>query len=286
MTPPPATGMATTRTTPARSAGRSSAARRLRVWLAEQVLVAAIVVAVFGAWEVGVGVFRVPPFILPPPSQILTHLVSARALLLEHTWITASEVVIGFLLSVVIGVPLAVGIVYSRIFAKVAYTFIVPLQTIPKVALAPLVVLWFGYGLLPKVLVACLISFFPVVIASVVGFRSIEQEMLYLARSLDASEWQVFLKFRLPRALPNIFGGFKVGIGQAVVGAVVGEFIAAERGLGYLQIVSSSKLETSLLFGSVVVISLVGLVLFGLLVVVERLAMPWHQPVETTGQGA
>lgn len=278
--------MSTTRPASVLPAGRPSAARRACAWLAEQSLVAAIVVAVFGAWEAGVSVFRVPPFILPPPSQILWHLVTARGLLLEHTWITMSEVVVGFLLSVAVGVPLAIGIVYSRIFEKVAYTFIVPLQTIPKVALAPLVVLWFGYGLLPKVLVACLISFFPIVIASVVGFRAIEQEMLYLARSLDASEWQVFLKFRLPRALPNIFGGFKVGIGQAVVGAVVGEFIAAERGLGYLQIVSSSKLETTLLFGAVAVISLVGLALFGALAVLERLAMPWHQPAEPAGPGA
>lgn len=258
----------------------------MRQWLAEQALVVGIVVAVFLAWEVGVAAFRVPPFILPPPSQILLHLVSARGLLLEHTWITASEVVIGFLLSVAVGVPLAIGIVYSRIFEKVAYTFIVPLQTIPKVALAPLIVLWFGYGLLPKVLVACLISFFPVVIASVVGFRAIEQEMLYLARSLDASEWQTFRKFRLPCALPSLFGGFKVGIGQAVVGAVVGEFIAAERGLGYLQIVSSSKLETSLLFGSVAVISLLGLTLFALLVGLERLAMPWYRPAEPAGPEA
>jgi NitT/TauT family transport system permease protein len=278
--------MSTARSAAAPPAGRPSVARRVRGWLAEQALVAGIVVGVFVAWEAGVAAFRVPPFILPPPSQILRDLVGARALLLEHTWITVSEVVIGFLASVMIGVPLAIGIVYSRIFEKVAYTFIVPLQTIPKVALAPLVVLWFGYGLLPKVVVACLISFFPVVIASVVGFRAIEQEMLYLARSLDASEWQTFLKFRLPRALPNIFGGFKVGIGQAVVGAVVGEFIAAERGLGYLQIVSSSKLETSLLFGSVAVISLVGLGLFALLVVLERLAMPWYRPAEPERPGA
>jgi NitT/TauT family transport system permease protein len=277
--------MSTARIATARPATRPSAARRARNWLAEQALVGVIVVVVLGAWEVGVASFRVPPFILPPPSQIIQHLVSARALLLEHTWVTATEVVIGFLLSVAVGVPLAIGIVYSRIFAKVAYTFIVPLQTIPKVALAPLIVLWFGYGLLPKVLVACLISFFPIVIASVVGFRAIEQEMLYLARSLNASEWQIFLKFRLPRALPNLFGGFKVGIGQAVIGAVVGEFIAAESGLGYLQIVSSSRLETSLLFGSVAVISLVGLALFALLVALERLAMPWYQPAEPAGLG-
>jgi NitT/TauT family transport system permease protein len=248
--------------------------QRGRDWLSEQAIVVAIVVAVF-----------VPPFVLPPPSKILLHLYTARGLLAEHTWVTVSEVVIGFLMAVAIGVPLAIGIVYSRVFEKVAYTFIVPLQTVPKVALAPLVVLWFGYGLFPKVLVACLIAFFPIVISGVVGFRAMEQEMLYLARSLNASEVQLFLKFRLPRSLPNLFGGFKVGIGQAVIGAVVGEFIAAERGLGYLQIVSSSRLETTLLFGSVVVLSVVGLTLFWLLSVLERLAMPWHQPAEV-GAGA
>jgi NitT/TauT family transport system permease protein len=260
-------------------AGRSLG-RRLLDWLAEQALVVAIVLGVFASWEIGVRVFDVPVFVLPPPSQIAVHLVAERALLAEHTWVTASEVLLGFLAAVAIGVPLAVGIVYSRIFEKVAYTFIVPLQTVPKVALAPLIVLWFGYGLLPKVIVAALIAFFPIVIASVVGLRAIEQEMLYLARSLNASELQVFLKFRLPRALPNVFGGFKVGIGQAVIGAVVGEFIAAERGLGYLQILSSSRLETTLLFGAVVVLALVGLTLFWIIAVLERLAMPWYQPAD------
>ncbi len=243
----------------------------------------AIVTAVLVGWEFGVQALKVPPFIMPPPSKIIEGMIAARWLLAEHTWITVIEVLAGFMLSVAIGIPLAIGIVYSRVFEKVAYTFIVPLQTIPKVALAPLIVLWFGYGLFPKVLVACLISFFPIVIASVVGFRSIEQEMLHLARSMNASAWQTFVKFRLPCALPSIFGGLKVGIGQAVIGAVVGEYIAAERGLGYLQIVSSSRLETTLLFGAVVVLSLVGLTMFWLLSLVERLVMPWYQPPDTAG---
>lgn len=262
---------------------RHSLAARLRNWLAEQAIVLAIVAAVFLGWELGVEALKVPPFILPPPSKIIEGMISARWLLAEHTWITVVEVLAGFLLSVAIGIPLAVGIVYSRVFEKVAYTFIVPLQTIPKVAIAPLIVLWFGYGLLPKVLVACLISFFPIVIASVVGLRTIEQEMLHLARSMNASAWQTFTRFRLPCALPSIFGGLKVGIGQAVIGAVVGEYIAAERGLGYLQIVSSSRLETTLLFGAVVVLSFVGLALFWLLSVIERIAMPWYQPPDNAG---
>ena len=266
---------------PSEETTRLPLATRMRAWAREQVLVVAIVAAVFLAWEFGVKAMQVPLFILPPPSKIIEAMFTSRWLLAEHTWITVVEVLAGFLLSVAIGIPLAVGIVYSRVFEKVAYTFIVPLQTIPKVAIAPLVVLWFGYGLLPKVLVACLISFFPIVISSVVGFRAIEQEMLHLARSMNASAWQTFTRFRLPCALPSIFGGLKVGIGQAVIGAVVGEYIAAERGLGYLQIVSSSRLETTLLFGAVVVLSLVGLTMFWLLSIVERLAMPWHQPADS-----
>ena len=270
---------------PAATLARRPLASRLGAWLAEQAIVIGIVISVFLAWELGVAALKVPAFILPPPSEIVRGIFAAGPLLAEHTWITALEVVIGFLLSVAIGIPIAIGIVYSRVFEKVAYTFIVPLQTIPKVALAPLIVLWFGYGLLPKVLVACLISFFPIVIASVVGLRSIEAEMLHLASSMNASAWQTFLKFRLPCALPSIFGGFKVGIGQAVIGAVVGEYIAAERGLGYLQVVSSSRLETTLLFGAVIVLSLVGLVLFAILSLLERLAMPWHQPADNAGPG-
>lgn len=264
-------------------APRRSLLARTGTWMIEQALVTAIVVSVFAAWEAGVHVLKVPAFILPPPSTILRGMMSSHALLAEHALVTVAEVLIGFLLAVAIGIPMAIGIVYSRLFEKVAYTFIVPLQTIPKVALAPLIVLWFGYGLLPKVLVACLISFFPIVIASVVGFRSIHQDMLYLAQSMNASAWQTFAHFRLPCALPSIFGGLKVGIGQAVIGAVVGEYIAAERGLGYLQIVSSSRLDTALLFGAVVVLSLMGLALFWLLSFIERIAMPWHQPVDTVG---
>ena len=155
----------------------------------------------------------------------------------------------------------------------------VSLQTIPKVALAPILVMWLGYGILPKVMVAFLISFFPIVINSVIGMRSAEKEMIYLVQSMGAGELTTFLKVRLPKALPAIFGGLKVGMGQAVVGATVGEFIAAESGLGYLQLVSQVRLDTPLLFAAVVVLSLLGVLLFNIVGWTERLALPWSRLV-------
>ena len=150
-------------------------------------------------------------------------------------------------------------------------------QVVPKVAIAPLFLVWFGVGVLPKVLVAFLISFFPIVINSVIGMRSAEKEMIYLVQSMGANELTTFLKIRLPKALPSIFGGLKVGMGQAVVGATVGEFIAAERGLGYLQLISQVRLDTPLLFAAVVVLSLLGVLLFNLVAMIERIALPWSR---------
>jgi NitT/TauT family transport system permease protein len=138
-------------------------------------------------------------------------------------------------------------------------------------------VMWLGYGILPKLMVAFLISFFPIVIGAVVGMRSAEKEMIYLVQSMGANELTTFLKIRLPRALPSIFGGLKIGMGQAVVGATVGEFIAAERGLGYLQLISQVRLDTALLFAAVVVLSLLGVLLFNIVAWVERLALPWNR---------
>ena len=195
----------------------------------------------------------------------------------QNLFVTAEEIVLGFGLSVVIGIPLAVLVVYSRIFERVAFPFMVSLQTIPKVALAPILVMWLGYGILPKIMVAFLISFFPIVIGAVVGMRSTEKEMIYLVQSMGANELTTFLKIRLPRALPSIFGGLKVGIGQAVVGATVGEFIAAETGLGYLQLIAQVRLDTTLLFAAVVVLSLLGVLLFNIVAWIERLALPWNR---------
>jgi NitT/TauT family transport system permease protein len=249
----------------------------LGAWITRQGPVLAIFVAIFAVWEFSVWLFNVPDFVLPSPSMIVDKMIVTWQLLLVNALVTAQEIALGFGLSIVLGIPLAIAVVYSRIFERVAFPFMVSLQTIPKVALAPILVMWLGYGILPKIMVAFLISFFPIVISAVVGMRATEKEMIYLVQSMGASELTTFLKIRLPKALPSIFGGLKVGIGQAVVGATVGEFIAAEHGLGYLQLISQVRLDTPLLFAAVVVLSLLGVLMFNIVAWLERLALPWNR---------
>ncbi|MBI3078619.1 MAG: ABC transporter permease, partial [Deltaproteobacteria bacterium] len=158
--------------------------------------------------------------------------------------------------------------------------YLVASQTTPIIVLAPLFLVWFGFGILSKVVVSFLIAFFPIVIDTVVGMRSVEPEMLHLARSLGARPLQVFAKFRFPKALPNIFGGLKVGITLAVVGAIVGEFIGANAGLGYLQLQANSNLDTTLLFSTIVVLSVMGVALFAVISALERVVIRWRPPEE------
>jgi NitT/TauT family transport system permease protein len=250
---------------------------RFAEWVNRNGPVLAIFAVVFALWEAGVRLLGVPDYVLPSPSVIVAKIIVSWQLLLANAFVTLQEILIGFGMSVVIAIPLAVAVVYSRIFERVAFPFMVSLQTIPKVALAPILVMWLGYGIMPKVMVAFLISFFPIVINSVIGMRSAEKEMIYLVQSMGAGELTTFLKIRLPKALPSIFGGLKVGMGQAVVGATVGEFIAAEQGLGYLQLISQVRLDTPLLFAAVVVLSLLGVLLFNVVAWIERIALPWSK---------
>ena len=252
---------------------------RLGGWISRNGPVLGVFAAVFALWEIAVRALGIPDYILPAPSVIIAKIVVSWQLLLSNAIVTLQEILLGFGLSVLVAIPLAVAVVYSGIFERVAFPFMVSLQTIPKVALAPILVMWLGYGILPKVMVAFLISFFPIVINSVIGMRSAEKEMIYLVQSMGAGGLTTFLKVRLPKALPAIFGGLNVGMGQAVVGATVGEFIAAESGLGYLQLVSQVRLDTPLLFAAVVVLSLLGVLLFNLVGWTERLALPWSRLV-------
>jgi NitT/TauT family transport system permease protein len=256
----------------------------LAAWFVRNGPVLAIVVVIFATWEIAVRALDVPDYILPSPSVIAAKIVVSWQLLLVNAFVTLQEILLGFGLSVAIAIPLAIAVVYSRVFERVAFPFMVSLQTIPKVALAPILVMWLGYGIMPKVMVAFLISFFPIVINAVIGMRSAEKEMIYLVQSMGASELTTFLKIRLPKALPSIFGGLKVGMGQAVVGATVGEFIAAEHGLGYLQLISQVRLDTPLLFAAVVVLSLLGVLLFNAVAWIERIALPWNRLATETAE--
>lgn len=226
-------------------------------------------------WELCVRIAQVPAFILPPPSDIFEEIVKNAHRLAPNALVTMSEVLLGFLCSVAVGVPLAVMIVYSRFMEKAIYPLIVASQTIPKVAIAPLMLTWFGYGMAPKIVIVVLLSFFPIVINSVMGLKSASREMIYLSRSMGASGWQTFWKFRLPQALPSIFAGLKLATALSVIGAIVAEFIGADKGLGYLILIAGANFDIARQFASVVVISLIGVVFFAVLERIERIAIPW-----------
>jgi NitT/TauT family transport system permease protein len=237
--------------------------------LAPFVITALILVA----WQVLVPWARISRLVLPTPNEILATMYVKRALLISDTGVTMLEVLYGFVSAVVVGIPLALGIFYSPIFGKSIYPILVALQTVPKVALAPILVMWFGFGILPKIAISFLIAVFPIVIATVVGLMSLERDMVYLVRSMGANELQTFLKIRLPAALPSIFGGLKVAIGLSIVGAVIGEYIAAEGGLGYRQLTANIQFDSALNFAALMVIAACGMITFMVVEAIERLVI-------------
>jgi len=228
------------------------------------------------AWEVIVRILKVPLYLLPPPSDVVVTFIDNFEKLLFHGWITTYEMLLGYALAVGIGIPLAVAITSSQRFDNFVMPTMLFFQVVPKVAIAPLFLVWFGVGTLPKVLVAFLISFFPIVIDAAVGLRSMSSEMRDLARSMGASRLQIFRDFRLPTSLPYLFSGLKVAATLAVAGAVVGEFVGADKGLGYLLLVTNSNMETSLMFATIVALTFIGLAFFYIVEYIEKLLIPWH----------
>jgi NitT/TauT family transport system permease protein len=196
--------------------------------------------------------------------------------LLAQAWPTTVATLWGFALSALFGIPVAMLIAGSKTVEDFVYPLLVFSQSIPKIAIAPLFVVWFGFGLLPKVLSAFLLGFFPVVVSAVQGFKSVDPDMLDLVRALQANRWQMFRIVSLPHALPSIFAGLKVSITLAVVGAVVGEFVGANSGIGFLLQRSIGNFELPLMFAALVVLALIGVVLFWIIDLVERLLIPWH----------
>lgn len=243
----------------------------MRDWVAPGVAVVATVIA----WEVVVTVFRVPEYLLPAPSGVAIALVEHWRYLAVHSLVTLGEILAGFGLAVAVGIPLAMLIVYSPVFERALYPLLVAAQSVPKIAIAPLLIFWAGLGPFPKVLVAFAISFFPIVIDTVVGFRTVEPEMLHLARSMGAGERKIFIKIRFPSAIPSIFAGLKVAVTLAVVGAIVGEFIQADSGLGYALQQATSVLDTRLGFAVILVLAVIGILLFAAVDALERWTTPW-----------
>jgi len=234
------------------------------------------VLVFLAAWQIGVMVYKVPSYLLPAPTEIAQTFVSEFPRLLQHGWVTTYEMLLGYAMAVAIAVPLAVAITSSKRFDDFVMPTMLFFQVVPKVAIAPLFLVWFGVGTTPKVLVAFLISFFPIVIDAAVGLRSMSPEMTDLARSMGASRLQIFAQFRLPTSLPYLFSGLKVAATLAIAGAVVGEFVGADKGLGYLLLVTNSNMETSLMFATIVALTIIGLAFFYAVEFVESLLIPWH----------
>ncbi|MEO1018693.1 MAG: ABC transporter permease, partial [Pseudomonadota bacterium] len=233
-------------------------------------------VVLFAIWELGVHLFDVPSYLLPAPSLVWTEFSTRWAYVLANTWVTASEIIVGYMVAVLVSVPLAIFVAYFPTMERSVYPIIVFLQIVPKIAIAPLFIIWFGFGFTPKVLLVFLLSFFPIVVASIAGFKSIDQETMELARSTGAGPWMIFRKIRLPSALPQIFTGLKVAAALASTAAVVAEFVASDKGLGYLLLRYNGDLETPMVFATIIVLSIVGLIVYYAVELIERLAIPWH----------
>jgi NitT/TauT family transport system permease protein len=253
---------------------RRRRARRDRI--GSMVYPVGMMVAILAVWEAAARVFSIPPYLLPAPSAIIRSMDTNAVVLLKESVSTTVEILLGFALSVAVGVPLALAIYLWRPFARAIYPLLVSSQAVPKVAVAPLFLVWFGFGLLPKVLIAFLIAFFPVVINTAMGLAALEREKIYLAQSMGLGPFATFFKIQLPNALPSIFAGLKISITFAVVGAVVGEFVGGQGGLGYLLLIANGNMDTALLFAGIVALTVLGVVLFMLIGLVERLVLPPH----------
>ena len=235
-----------------------------------------LVVAILVGWDVAVRIFRIPPYLIPAPTLVVEQLIAQWPLLLRESLPTLYATLGGFLLSALFGIPVALLIASSRTVESYLYPLLVFSQSVPKIAVAPLFVVWFGFGIVPKIIAAFLLGVFPVVVSTVLALKSIDKEMIDLARSMRAGPVRTFLRIRLPHALPGIFGGLKVAITLAVVGAVVGEFVGSNSGLGYVLQIANGNFDLPLMFAALFVLSMMGVILFMLLDALEHFLIPWH----------
>ena len=228
-------------------------------------------------WQGYTSLSGITRIVLPSPLDIMQASIQHYDLLLAATWPTLIETLLGFALALLIGIPLAVCVANSRVLNLALYPILVATQSVPKVAIAPIILVWFGLGIESKLALAFLVAFFPVVVDTATGLQATPAGLLELARSLRASPAQVFFKVQMPAALPFVFAGAKVAITLAVIGAVIGEFIGAVAGLGNLLLTANSQLEGPLAWAALIWLSALGIILFSIVALVERILMPWAQ---------
>jgi NitT/TauT family transport system permease protein len=237
------------------------------------------ILSVFGViviWELAVRFLNIKEYVLPSPSASVVAIFTNWNAISKNLFTTLYEIGLGFGVTVLVSIPIATLISYSRTFEKTLYPFMVFLQLIPKVAIAPLFVIWFGFGVMPKVLMVFLLSFFPLLMDSVAGLQSLNPRLYSMSRTMSDSEWKFYWKIKLPNALPHIFSGLKTSISMATVGAVVAEFLGADSGLGYLLLRANGDINTKLLFAILIVLCIMGMVFFMLVGFIEKRIIPWH----------
>lgn len=237
----------------------------------------ALLVLAVALWEVVVRLTSTPVWFLPPPSAVVGTLVRNWQLIGGNTLVTLEEVLVGFGLSFVFGVAVAVAIAYSPIVERAIYPLVIASQAVPIIALAPILLIWFGYGLTPKVIVVILICFFPIAVNTVDGLRAADPELVDLLRSMGAGSWASFRTVRLPAALPYLFSGTRIAAAVSVIGALIGEWVGSSAGLGYFMIRSASQFNTARVFAAVLVSAVLGVLLFVAVALLERWLLPWQR---------
>ncbi|MBV8765580.1 MAG: ABC transporter permease [Hyphomicrobiales bacterium] len=246
-------------------------------WIVWNSLPALVFVALIAAWWLAVVIFKIPPYLLPPPQNILPELVNARQSLWEHSLVTMEEIVLGFLLSVLTAIPMGLLIALSPTAKRLLYPLLVFIQLVPKIAIAPLFVVWIGFGPTSKVMLTLLLTFFPLLLASIAGFQILDDRFLYLTRSMGATAWQTFRYLRFPSALPVIFGGLKTSATIAATAAIVAEFVGANKGLGYLLLQATGRLDTTFVFAILFIMTIIGLGLNSIVELLEYVMAPWRR---------
>ncbi len=241
------------------------------------VLPVLIFLGILFIWELIVFLRDIPRYILPAPSRIMVTLFVERIQLLHHSFVTFQEMLFGFLLALCFGIPLAILMFEFPILERAFYPYVIGSQTVPVFAIAPLLVVWFGFGIASKVIMAAIIVFFAIVLSTLDGLKSTDPDIISLFQIHRATRWQILWKVRIPAALPFIFSGAKIGISISTIGAIIGELVGATAGLGYLMLYANSQLQVSLVFAAILCLTALGLGLFAFMTLLEKLAMPWRR---------
>jgi NitT/TauT family transport system permease protein len=252
--------------------------------VANVIIPALVLLSIVCVWECTVKLIKYPEYLLPAPTAIFYRMLSDGPILLRHSIVTLTEIGIGFLVGGFLGVVFAISITHSKLAEKVIMPLALLLQTTPKLAIAPLFLIWFGYGMLPKVIMTILMCMFPVLINTAAGLRSVDSRIIEYLNILKATRWQILTKVRFPSAIPHLFVGLKISTTLAVIGAIVGEWVGASSGLGHLILSANSQLDTVLVFAAVMAVTLLGSAMYFIVYFVETWYVDWQGAIDTSGQ--